>query len=108
LALKVDQYTLNALLEVMPSLDKYIPKVQKSDAGVVNVIDGLELLIEEEHKIGREEGIEKGDLKRLISLIDKKLLKHKTREQIIDELEIDASEIDILDNLEKYKELLTS
>ena len=42
---------------------------------------------------GREEGIEQGDKRRLVSQIIKKLGKHKSYDQIVDELEIEDTDI---------------
>ena len=42
---------------------------------------------------GREEGLEQGDKRRLISQIVKKLGKHKSYDQIVDELEIEDTDI---------------
>ena len=56
--------------------------------------------------IGVAEGIEIGELKSLVKSIHKKTLKNKSREQIIDGLELDIKEIEILDNLGKYMYLL--
>ena len=40
----------------------------------------------------------------LVELIHKKKLKKKTREQIVEELDLDASGIEILDNFDSHKE----
>jgi hypothetical protein len=47
-----------------------------------------------------------GELGKLIDLIHRKILKNKTREQIIDELELNEAEIEILDKFEQYIYLL--
>jgi len=44
----------------------------------------------------------------IISVNQRKKSKMKTREQIIDELELDESEIAILDNFSKYKDYITA
>jgi predicted transposase YdaD len=46
---------------------------------------------------GKEEGIGIGGDRKLISLIDKKLAKGKTRSEIIDELEMGDDDIKVLD-----------
>ena len=66
-------------------------------------IKQAEIIWREESK---EEGREEGKLENLVKLIYKKKLKLKTREQIIDELELEESEIQILDNFDKYTYLL--
>lgn len=48
---------------------------------------------EEGREEGREEGIEQGDKRRLVSQIIKKLGKHKSYDQIVDELEIEDTDI---------------
>jgi len=53
-----------------------------------------------------EEGLEQGQLKHLVFQINRKILKAKTREQIIDELEMDEDGINILDNFDSYIHLL--
>ena len=55
---------------------------------------------------GHEEGLEQGELKQLVRQIHKKKLKSKSRQQIIDELEMDESNIDVLDNFDSYAHLL--
>ena len=55
---------------------------------------------------GLEQGLEQGQLKHLVFLINRKKLKAKTREQIIDELEMDEAGINILDNFDSYVHLL--
>jgi len=45
-------------------------------------------------------------LERLVRQIYRKKLKMKTREQIIDELELEANDIDVLDNFESYRHLV--
>ena len=51
-------------------------------------------------------GLDDGHLKRLIQLIHRKKLKLKTREQIIDELELDEEDIELLDDFDSYSHLL--
>ena len=53
-------------------------------------------------------GREEGQIVSLIKQIQRKMLKSKTREQIIDELEMDEQGINILDNLDSYTHLLPS
>lgn len=48
---------------------------------------------EEGREEGREEGIEQGDKRRLVSQITKKLGKHKSYDQIVDELELEDTDI---------------
>ena len=62
------------------------------------IVEGLEK--------GREEGREEGTLRRLVDQINRKKLKNKTREQIIDELEMRDSDIKVLDQFENYTYLL--
>ena len=49
---------------------------------------------------------QEGSIVKLITLIYKKKLKNKTREQIIDDLGLEEADIEILDNYEKYTYLL--
>ena len=53
-----------------------------------------------------EEGLEQGQLKKLVNQIQRKKLKSKTRQQIIDELELDEDDIEVLNNFERYTHLL--
>jgi predicted transposase YdaD len=55
---------------------------------------------------GMEKGREEGRLAELVTLIQKKKLKEKTRGQIIDELELEEDEINILDNFGEYEYLI--
>jgi len=55
---------------------------------------------------GREQGLEQGQLKSLVSQIHRKKLKGKTREQIIDELEMDESNFRLIDDFDSYTNLL--
>ncbi|MCL1791252.1 MAG: hypothetical protein FWG40_07840, partial [Peptococcaceae bacterium] len=64
--------------------------------------EGLEIGMEE----GMEKGREEGTLRRLVDQINRKKLKNKTREQIIDELEMKDSDIKVLDQFENYTYLL--
>ena len=67
---------------------------------------GIEQGIEQGIEKGIEQGIEKGELKQVVSLIRKKLAKNKSRDEIIAELELEGNQIDILDNYDKYKDLI--
>jgi predicted transposase YdaD len=62
------------------------------------------------HEEGREEGIElgekRGEIVKLLKLIQAEKTKNKTREQIIDELELDEAGIEILDHFDDYLYLL--
>ena len=65
--------------------------------------------LESAQRIGRKEGIEEGEVSKLIVQIQKKILKNKTLPQIADELEEDVIEIEpiyklIKDNPDKTKE----
>ena len=53
----------------------------------------------------REAGIE-AELRQIVRLIDRKKNKMKTREQIIDELELEPEQFKILDNFESYRHLI--
>ena len=53
-----------------------------------------------------EEGMEQGQLKKLAKLIQRKKLESKTRQQIIDELGLDADDVEVLDAFENYTHLL--
>ena len=59
-----------------------------------------------EREFIRNEGRVEGQLQTLIDLIYRKTLKSKTREQIIDELELDEEGIQILDNFDSYTHFL--
>ena len=55
---------------------------------------------------GIKQGIEQGRLVHLLTSIQRKRLKSKTREQIIGELELEGDEIKILDDFESYEHML--
>ena len=55
---------------------------------------------------GRKVGREEGELRRIVQQIHRKKQKSKTREQIIEELELDEESIKILDNFENFSYLL--
>jgi hypothetical protein len=65
---------------------------------------GLKIGEKRGQKRGLLIGEKRGEILRLITLIERKRAKGKTREAIIEELEMDPEEIDILDNLEAYKQ----
>ena len=83
--------------------DALLLKVEGSEKFMYKLSD--EVLLEEREE-GRQEGLQEGIIKNLTKQIQKKKLKMKTREQIISELELDESEIEILDNFDKYARLL--
>jgi len=60
--------------------------------------EGREEGWEEGREEGWKKGKEEGRLSKLIKLIQIKKQKNKTREQIIDELEMDETDIEILDS----------
>ena len=55
---------------------------------------------------GRKEGRQEGRLAILVDLIHRKMQKQLSRQQIINELEMDEDDIKVLDNFENYKYLL--
>ena len=57
-------------------------------------------------EMGMEQGMEQGQLIKLLGQIQRKHLKQKTREQIIDELELEDEDLQILDNFESYVHLI--
>ena len=69
-------------------------------------IDGHKEGLIEGHKEGLIEGREEGELNHLVQLIHRKKQKSKTRNQIIEELELDEEAIEILDNFENFTYLL--
>jgi len=73
-----------------------------------NIEDAKKVWLEEGREEGREEGLEEGVISNIVKLICRKLSKKKTREQIIDELDLDESEIKILDNISDYTEYLSA
>ena len=64
--------------------------------------EGLEQGLEQ----GLKQGMEEGRLKAIVNQINIKKLKSKTRQQIIEELELSESDIEVLDNFENYTHLL--
>ena len=66
-----------------------------------NEVDAMFSLIYNEER-AKEVAREEGGIKTLVIQITKKKLKMKTREQIIEELELDTNGIDILDNINDY------
>ena len=62
--------------------------------------------IEQGIEQGIEKGLEQGRLVKLLGLIQRKKIKLKTREQIINDLELEVDEIKILDDFESYEHLL--
>jgi predicted transposase YdaD len=55
---------------------------------------------------GEARGKDKGYLQTLIRLIEKKLAKNRTRDEIINELELEEADIKVLDNLDTYRKRL--
>jgi hypothetical protein len=53
---------------------------------------------------GAKKGEEKGKTQQLVRMIDVKLAKGKSREQIIDELELDGEGIVVLDRIDEFRE----
>jgi hypothetical protein len=62
-------------------------------------------ILEVAEEIGMEKGMEKGKAQQLVRMMDIKLAKNKSREQIIDELELDGEGIGVLDRIDEYREL---
>jgi hypothetical protein len=58
-------------------------------------------ILEVAEEIGMEKGMEKGKTQHLVHLMDIKLAKKKSREQIIDELELDGEGIGVLDRIDE-------
>lgn len=89
--------------------DTQLLKIAGSERFMFKITE--ELLLEERQE-GRQEGLieglVEGSLKRLILSIHRKLAKKKSREQIIDELELDDRDIMVLDNYDSYAHLLPS
>jgi hypothetical protein len=87
--------------------DVILLKVARSEKFMLKLTEDI---LQEEHEDGRQEGIEIGEQKgavvKLVGQIIKKLNKSKTRQQIIDELELEGHDIEILDNYENYTYLL--
>jgi len=54
----------------------------------------------------KEQNLERGRLQLLVTQIETKMAKGKARAAIIDELELDAQGIEVLDNLDEYKKRL--
>ncbi|MCL1790491.1 MAG: hypothetical protein FWG40_03890 [Peptococcaceae bacterium] len=78
---------------------------------VMNMSTATEYFFEVADKKGwleekRREGREEGELRVLVHLIHRKMLKNKTREQIIEELELNDAEVKILDRFDEYANLL--
>ena len=76
--------------------------VRRQFAAWTAEMDKLELV----STISEARGKAEGKLEKLVTQIHKKKLKEKSREQIIDELELDINEVEILDNFEKYLYLI--
>ena len=86
--------------------EKYLSGIVDREGFImVTQEDVLRILYPTEEMV-REEGKEEGQLLNLIKLIQRKIHKSKTRDQIIDELELDEQEIKILDNFETYMHML--
>jgi len=90
------------IMEYMDTVtaDELLLKVEGSEKFMMSL--SAEVLLEE-----REEGREEGVTANLVNLIYRKKQKHKTREQIIDELELDEHEIEILDHFNEYLEYIS-
>ena len=89
---------MNAIID-----DALLLKIEGSEKFMMKLSE--EVLLEEREE-GRVEGRLEGEIRRLLNQISKKQLKKKTREQIIDELELDTNGIEILDNFNDYSHLL--
>ena len=100
--------------------EKYLSGiVDKEDFIMVTQEDILRILYPTEEMVraeawedgleeGRQVGLQEGHIVSIIKQIHRKLLKSKTRAQIIEELELDEDDIKILDNFDSYKHLLPS
>jgi hypothetical protein len=83
-------------------LVKYREEVDAMFSLIYDEKRALEVAREE----GREEGREDGEVRKLLKQIIAKRRKLKTREHIIDELELSASDIAVLDRFDEYAYLL--
>ena len=87
---KIDERGVSAML----SIEDYDVQETRREARLEGIQEGL------------LEGKQEGMIEQLVKLIHRKKLKMKTREQIIDELELEPGQVEILDNFEAYRHLL--
>jgi hypothetical protein len=87
--------------------DELLLQIEGSEKFMLKLSEDVLLEEREEGRVeGRVEGKVEGKVEKLINQIYRKKQKMKTRRQIIDELELDDTEIEILDNFDKYTYLL--
>ena len=80
----------------------YRDRLREEGRRITAIEEGIEKGMEK----GMEQGMRQGRIIQLVSSIQRKRLKSKTREQIINDLELEEDEIKILDDFESYKHLL--
>ena len=84
----------------------YMNRLREEGRRITAIEMGMEQGMKQGMKQGMEQGMEQGQLVRLLTLIQRKRLKFKTREQIINDLDLEEEEIKVLDDFESYKHLL--
>ncbi|MDR1061519.1 MAG: Rpn family recombination-promoting nuclease/putative transposase [Clostridiales bacterium] len=97
---------LKKLPRVRDDVEGFIQGMKEGDGG--DMTYAIERMLDELEERGIEKGVDRGMLLRLIKLIDVKIQKNKSREQIIDELEMDEESVKVLDHLEEYRALAES
>ena len=103
------EFSRRLIMEYMDAIldDEILLKVEGSERFMLKLSEEVLLEEREEGRLeGEAIGISKGELRTLVALIHRKKLKHKTRGQIIDELELNEAEVEILDHFNKYTYLL--
>ena len=107
--MNVPQHLMELLVRVVTVLLSKIDVPQDEIKELVNKIDerGVSAMLAIENYSVQETRRE-ARIEELITLIHRKKLKMKTREQIINELELDTNQVEILDNFEAYQHLILS
>jgi hypothetical protein len=85
-------------------MDSYKTALMRGDE--TNMTYAIERYLNGRMEKAFDNGLDNGGMLKLIEQIDKKHAKNKSRDQIIDELELDEAGIDLLDNLETYRQKL--
>ena len=109
--MNVPPHLMELLVKIITMLLRKINVPQDEIYSLVEKIDerGIsEMLAIEDYDVQETRREARADalLEKLVKLIHRKKLKMKTREQIIDELELEPDEIEILDNFELYQHLI--
>ena len=83
---------------------EFVDRIDERGVSAMLAIEDYD--VQETRREAKYEGKIEGKIEHLVGQIHRKKLKMKTREQIIDELELEPEQVEILDNFDDYRYLI--